>query len=303
MNANINIVESITRIDNLPSLPAVVAEILRLSRSDDVSMEQLADVIQTDPALAAKLLRLVNSSLFGLSHEITSIRQAITLLGLRTVEMVAVGFALADAIGTRIDGGFDYEAFWRRSLATAVVARMLARKAGLGLAEEAFVAGLVTDLGMVAIWQGAPEIHKAIEELRTQTGRDTTEIETDLLGLTHARIGGDLLRRWELPDAICAAVSAHHGEELALLEGDSLALANVVHCAACVADVFCQEPDADALDRASAKCIERTAVDPDQLHELLRLVETHVRETAAMLSVPIGQMPDYTAMLDAAAEA
>ncbi len=297
-----NLVETVTRAENLPSLPAVVADILRLSRSDDVSMEQLADIIQTDPALTARLLRLVNSSLFGLAHEVSSIQQAITLLGLRTVEMVAVGFALADVIGNRMEEGFDYEGFWRRSLATAVAARLLARRAGLDLAEEAFVAGLVSDLGTLAIWRGAPEVYRALLELREQTGRELTEVETELLGVTHARIGGNLLRHWELPQVICAAVGAHHGEELALLQGATLALANVVHCGAAVAEVFCQPPDADVLTQARAKCLERTRIEPEQLDGLLNQIEAHVRETAAMLSVPIGQMPDYSGILQAVPE-
>ena len=144
------ILERIRAIEELPSLPAVAVEVLRLTQSENASVAQIAQVIQRDPALTCKLLKTANSSLFGMPRTISSVQQAMMVLGLRTVKVLVLGFSLVEAMNGEKSGQFDYVAYWRRSLTTAIAARLLAEKHNRDLADEAFVSGLLCDIGIMA---------------------------------------------------------------------------------------------------------------------------------------------------------
>lgn len=296
-----SILERVCKADNLPSLPTVAVEILRLTKDEGASVDDLAGVIQQDPALTGRILKVVNSSLFGIPREIASVNQAVGLLGLRTVKVMTLSFSLVDTVRSSQGEGFDFEAFWRRSLSSAVAARLLGRAVAPRLAEEAFVAGLLSDLGMVAAWRCAADAYHPVLAARARRDRHPSEIEADLLGVTHARMSRELLRTWGLPGSLCDAVGAHHGEGLAALSGPALELASVVHSAATVADLFCGEIPFAELDHVKTQCIEETGIDETRLEEVLAALDTHVRKAASMLSVLVGETVDYAQLQVAAA--
>ena len=118
---------SLTQAENLPSLPAVAVEVIQQTQDDDCTIDILAETISRDPALAAKLLRLSNSSLFKIGQDVTTLSRAAMVLGLKTVKLMSLSFSLVDALPTSgTEAGFDFNAFWHRSLVTAVAARRLA---------------------------------------------------------------------------------------------------------------------------------------------------------------------------------
>lgn len=287
------LLEKVRKANNLPSLPNVAVEILRLAKAEDVSVEELAAVIQTDPALTVKMLKVVNSTLFGIPRQISSVRQAVSMLGLRSVKVMALSFSLVSALGSAHAEGFDFQLYWRRSLSCAAASRLLGKAVAPPLAEEAFVAGLLTDLGMVASWRCASEMYEPVLRAWTKRERPLAEIESDLLGITHARLGRELLETWGLPESLCNAVGAHHGEGLASLSGKPLKLAKIIHSAAAVADLFCQEIPSCELDRVKRQCLEETGIDEDALEEILDKLDEHVCETSRMLSVQVGETVNY----------
>ena len=288
-----DIIERVRKAENLPSLPTVAVEILRLSRQDDAGADDLAAVIQNDPALTGKMLKMVNSSMFGIPREISSLKQAVAMLGSRTVKVMALSFSLADAVGGADGEGLDFEAYWRRSLSCAVAARLIGQSAAPRVAEEAFVAALLSDIGIVAAWKCIPELYLAVSAAQTESEMHPTEVEVSLLGVTHARIGKELLTAWGLPENLCNAVGAHHGEGLAALAGASHELAKVVRAAAMVADLFCNEIPFPELEHVKALCLDSTGIDEAALEEILESLDSHVREAASMLSVQVGETIDY----------
>lgn len=204
------ILDRIKSADNLPSLPTVAVEVLRLTQSSDVSAEEVAAAIQNDPALTVKILKVVNSSLFGFSREIASLKHAMVILGLRTVKVMVLSFSLVDSLARNQSEAFDYESYWRRSLTTAVAARLLARTVAPSQAEEAFVSGLLTDLGMLAACRCASDDYRPVLAAVSTGERPLERVEQELLGMTHAEMGEALLRGWGLPDELCTAVGSHH---------------------------------------------------------------------------------------------
>ena len=107
------ILEKIRSADNLPSLPAVAVQVLKMARADDVSLADVARVIQQDPAITFKVLKVVNSSLFGVPRKVSSVQQAVVVLGLRTVKVMVLSFSLVDTFKDRQTGDFDYATYWR----------------------------------------------------------------------------------------------------------------------------------------------------------------------------------------------
>ncbi len=292
-DAPIPILERLAVASNVPSLPSVPVEILQMMRADDVPLDALVAVIQKDPALAAKLLRTVNSAMFGRPRTVTSIRQAVVTLGLRAVKVMVLSFALVDALQTKDPSEFDYAGYWRRSITTATAAQLLARAKTASLADEAFVAGLLTDIGIITAWRCAVDLYRPVLSAFLYGGRPIQDIEKEELGITHAEIGGSLLRQWNLPASLCDAVGAHHGQGLADLPESTKALATLVYCAARVASVFCNDVPASELGTIRAECLTCLGLTDKALDEVLTQLDTQVREVASLLSVQSAEIVDY----------
>ncbi|MEC9373822.1 MAG: HDOD domain-containing protein, partial [Planctomycetota bacterium] len=286
------ILERISTSDDLPSLPTVAVEVLRLTRNPDTRLEQISSVIEHDPAIAARMLKVVNSPLFGLSRQITSINQAIALLGLRTVKVMALSFSLVDMTKRDVCEGFDYESYWKRSVTAAVAARLFASAASLRCGEEAFVGSLLADIGTLVAFRSAPDLYRPVLDRFREDGGELHVIEQEMLGATHARIGAKLLGDWGLPESLCKAVACHHGEGMAKPEG-APGLTDAVYCAALIAGVFCEDVASAELMNVKNVIIARLSLSPSELGEALEKLDAHVRETASLLSVQIGQTRDY----------
>jgi len=192
----------------LSSLPQVLAEVMRVSRDPDSSASDLAKVIMKDPPLTAKLLRVVNSPFFGQVRKISTVDQAVVTLGMRTVTAVALSMSIYDITG-KIDALIDRKKFWRHSLEVAISARMIAEKVGYSQPEEAFVAGLLHDIGILILESSFPEEFRRIWKL-VEAGENQAAVEERTWGTNHAKVGQFLLEQWGLPENIGEAVGCHH---------------------------------------------------------------------------------------------
>lgn len=287
------LLEKIRTADNLPSLPTVALEVLRLTRDENITLAELADVIQHDPALTAKILKVVNCSLFGYPKKIASLRQATIVLGIRTVKVMALSFSLVDSVQKRDGVSFDYAAFWRRSLTTAVSARLLAENLNPDLRDEAFVAGLLADIGMFAALSCAPEEYLPVVR-EYQTAQSPPQgVESRLLGATHAKISETLLRAWGLPDSLCLAAGVHHGEGFDDLPAALQPLASLVCGAALIADLFCYGRGADAVADTVTRVCECTGITDAKLDVLLQILDAKVAEAASLFNLEIGKVRNY----------
>ncbi len=287
------IMDRIFASSNLPSVPFVALKVLELTQQEDASIDDIAKVIQKDPALTAKLLRTANSPLFGLVKKVGSIRQATVILGLRTVKVMALSFSLVDALRKSQDGEFDYPRYWRRSLTSAVVAQLLAQRCGGLRADECFVGGLLADIGMLAANQCVSDVYRPVLSRFAANPRPIQEIEAEVLGLTHARISGGMLRKWSLPDMLCDAVAAHHGDGLESLEERPRMLASVMYAAAAIAELFCGDVEIRRHHEVKALCLRLISITPEALEETLEEVHTDVSEMASLFKLEIGESVSY----------
>ena len=144
--------------NRLPSPPGVALRILELARSDDATLDDLAKTLSTDPALAGRILKYVNSPQAGLGRSITSLDQAVSQIGFRGVQMMALSFSLVSAGNGQVCAGFEFDRFWTRSLACAVANKVLSETAGRLDPNEAFITGLLYHIGQIALACGVPQL-------------------------------------------------------------------------------------------------------------------------------------------------
>ena len=205
----------LARVDSLPTLPAIATRILELTLNEGVSSTELGKLLSQDPALTAKILKVVNSASFGLRFPVSSTGYAITVLGLQRIRTLILSLSIFETLSRVDEGGpLDKTVFWRHSVASASGAKALAVASGRSNPEEAYVAGLIHDIGMLLLDTLASDLYVRILEEGKQKGGDSfLELERLHLGTTHLEIGAELARQWNLPHALCAAIRYHQEPE------------------------------------------------------------------------------------------
>ncbi|HAT31876.1 MAG TPA: histidine kinase [Janthinobacterium sp.] len=221
--------EIVKQIHDLPSLPVVVMELLASIGNDDFDLKQLAAKITLDQSLTAKTLRLANSSFYGMQSTVTSIRQAIAVLGFHSIRTLVTACSVSAAFTPAPGQRFDFTAFWRHSVATAVAAKALAPHLRQN-PDTAFTAGLLHDLGTLVLVSRYPARYEEALAYRQSHDCGVAEAERAIFGVDHALVGGALAAHWKFPATIEYAVSGHHAPDSPETDGLQLTihLANVL---------------------------------------------------------------------------
>lgn len=204
----------------LPSLPRAALKIVEMVQDPNVDLQRLGRTVEMDPALATKLVRLSNSSMFGLSREVVSVRNALIVLGLRTVKMAALSFSLLESFPSGKEGPLLAE-IWKRILVNAMGCRLISGLFGVD-SEEAFLAGLLQDLGVLILAKRFDDKYFAVyERATTEEGADLRSLEKETFGISHDELGAQLLEHWRLPHPLIEAVKVHHDQDVrgAISEG------------------------------------------------------------------------------------
>ena len=209
-------------IDDLPPVPAVAAQVMAMVADDRASAADLAQVIATDQALTAKLLRISNSAYYSFAREVDNVRDAVRLLGVRQVREVAVTMSLMDAFEGQGGDGFDVDQFWIHCIAVAVVAESVARRTRTAKPEDAYTAGILHDIGRLAILKAMPDRYEAVFREARTGARPLHELEEEVLDVSHTDLGRALGSHWNFPEHLVHAVASHHDESLSR-DADGLA--------------------------------------------------------------------------------
>jgi two-component system, cell cycle response regulator len=184
----------------LPSPTGVAMQILKMAQSDDVGVAEVSRLVQGDPALAGRILKLVNSALYAGSRQITAISDAVARLGLKTVWQVALGFSVISNYRRGRCRKFNYDAYWSHSLASAVVAQKMARSSKTAHPEEAFTCGLLCQTGRLALACIFPEAYSNVIDAARGDEADLLNLEQSTFALDHREFTGAILQDWGLPN-------------------------------------------------------------------------------------------------------
>jgi HD-like signal output (HDOD) protein len=285
---------------SLPSLPSAAVEVVELCRRDDVPMDRIARTICHDPALAIKILKTVNSAHYGLHCEVTTVSHALVLLGMNTVKTLALSFSLVGSLKDLCGHAFDPSPIWWRCLISALGARSISLKTGGEDHEEAFLVGLMQDLGILALIQALGSPYVDLLKASGEAYCDLAALERKYLKLDHAQVGEALAKQWNLPSVLSMPIRYHEQPESATGEAQRMAYAVALGNKAAVP--FLAKESAGPLDDYIASAVSWFDMDRDAAAQVLEVVGEAVPEMSKLLELPEGKGTNSEAILAAAQE-
>jgi len=200
----------VERLEGLPTLPSVASTLVSLTQSPQTSATQVGELISQDQALTSRVLKLVNSAYYGFPKQITTVNHAVVILGFNRVKNIVLAASIFGLKGQRLPQRFNAPGLWQHSLGAAVAARTAAREFGRGDSEEAFVCGLLHDVGKLVLAQVAPADYDRCLAGAEERDELILITEREILGADHAEVGSWLAEQWRLPPAVVSAVCRHH---------------------------------------------------------------------------------------------
>lgn len=191
------------QIYKVPQVPEVVRTLITQLNDPKLNMDAIAKNVTKDQVISMKVLRLVNSAHFGLSRKISSIEDAVVMLGMHQLKTLIIASGIVSSV-PEIDG-FDVKSFWSDSFRNATYAKWIAKEVGAN-AEMVFTSGLINDLGKILIYLGLPKLAHEVDE-HVRAGKPRAQVEQNRLGFTNAQVCAELCRRWKFPDELIQTVS------------------------------------------------------------------------------------------------
>ena len=282
----------IKQTDQLHSMPGVASRLLSLTRDIDYDIRDVVNCLQHDPALVAKVLRTVNSVHFSTLCKVSSLQHAVTLLGHRSLRLVAMTFGLIEGL-TRGAAARVTRDFWRRALTMATVARRLSVGSTTVDPGEAYSAGLLSDIGVLVLAQAEPTEYAELYR-RFRHGQELVDAERQRYGCGHPAVGAALLERWCAPAELVAAVELHHARPT-----ERMSLETVVQTSDLVADVVWAAGSPHVL--AAQRQLERThGTNIDQFIDLCRACQKDAQSESDAFGVCLEQGIDCEKLLEQA---
>lgn len=219
-------------LTDLPTLPAVATRLLGILGNPESSAADITLVLEQDMALSARLLRVVNSPFYGFQRRIQNIGQAVVIVGFQHLRTMALSLSVIDSLG-RANARLDYPGFWRHALSCAIWARELTHARHPALAESAYLAGLLHDVGKLILGLLDDDAFAAVVAEQRARGELFIAAERRVLPYDHAQLGAALLEHWNLPETVAYAVGAHHAPDAAVPPGaeERRVVASAVHVA------------------------------------------------------------------------
>jgi HD-like signal output (HDOD) protein len=281
------LLKAVAEANTLPTVPAVAIAILRLSHDPRVSIEKMAEAMERDPALAAKTLRFANSSYYGTATPIVSLPQALVRIGIRGAKMLALSFSLIDVCHKGGVGDFSFPAFWFHSLTTSVAARRIAGRSLRHLADQAFIGGLLADLGCPILARTFPAEYRSVDKMIRTGLRDLADTEQRLLGISHPKVSGMLLKSWRLPAELVAAVAAHHDLTLTDRDSPEFTTAALIMAASDLAEIIISGATKERIHRLATAFRDYFSFTAAHIDLILKDLGPEVQQVGAMLDVPL----------------
>jgi len=226
--------EKIRSLIGLPTLPTIALEIQNIMREDKLSVVQTVPLIEQDPSLALKILKVANSAYYGMNHKVNSLRQAVVIIGMRELAGIVLGFSVLKSMSKQGDSSaINWKKFWEHSVAVGHIAELLDDELGTHFDESPYSLGLLHDIGKLVLFRLEPEKYGIVYSMSISENISIIQAEAKVFGITHQQAGQWIAERWGLSEYVQAVTGSHHNlsavEDVELrLAGSLVQLANYI---------------------------------------------------------------------------
>lgn len=269
----------------LPALPQSAIRLIELSQDPSNGPSEFSKPIEADAGLMGQVLRFVNSSYFGFSREIASVKQAIALVGVRTIKNFALWSAVFSLIPNPKFGPFDLKNLWQDSLRRAVFARLIGRRLKLPNAEELFAAALLQDMAIPLLLRELPEQYQALIERSSTERIRLSQLEREVFGWDHAEAAAALVRNWRLPEEFAVLIERHPNLDALLNHQPPQRDAAAVALASLLPS--CRDQQWEERNEFLVGCDRLLGNEATQLAEIATEVDASFEEFAPLLKLPV----------------
>ncbi len=268
-------------VGNLPPMPQTVHKAREIMDNPNSSFQELAQVIETDQAVAAKVLKLANSTYYGLSGKVSSVQHASVVLGQKTLGELITVAGTSDVLDKTLAGyGMDSGDLWRHSMGVAFGSRIIAQKLNPSLSNDAFSVGLIHDGGKLILNQYIFERKEIFEEFLADGQQSFLDAEKDILGFDHSEIASEVCKSWNIPETLVTAIKYHHNPSQA--GGDQLAY--IVHMADAIAMMTGLGIGVDGMQyQLDEKAMEFLGLQEEDVGNIMTEVAVSVEDTAEQM--------------------
>jgi diguanylate cyclase (GGDEF)-like protein len=271
---------------NFPSPPGVAAHIIELAQDPDIEMGKVAKAVSLDSALTTKILRIANSPLYAQRRKSDNLRQALVVLGLNATLTLALSFTLVKSLRNGKTNGLDFLFYWRRALLTATAARALGDALRQPLAEEFFLAGLLQDVGMLALDRAVPDLYHGTADLQRNHAA-LADYERKRLKTDHAEAGAWTMRKWNLPERLCGAIFNSHRVDLQVSDVPAAVFDRCVALSGRIAELFMLEPRQREFAEAALAVERSVGLDRMAFGQVLGTIGSMIPETEAIFDADL----------------
>ncbi len=281
----------------LPTPPNVVFRLLEVIKDEERSFKEIGDIISKDPSLTAKMMKVANSSIFGLCGKIGTIENALAVLGMNVIRNIALSFVIIDGVKAPSSEVFDIEYFWKRAITAAVAGEMLAAHIHFQ-SVDTFLCSLLKDIGVLVMYKQLAMEYKQILLLKAYAGSRSFPVERELIGFDHGELGGLMLKQWGLPETIYLPIFHHHDDVPSSAPHGTLI--GILDVADNLSALYHGAADSRTLDEVHAILYSRFGLDTKAANQMIDSLAGKTVEILNYFDIDPGEMKPLSQLLQEA---
>jgi diguanylate cyclase (GGDEF)-like protein len=293
--------EKLKSCPNLPSPPTIAIKIIELANDPEADFKKISQLLNCDPALASKILRIANSPLYPYGKKVENLQQAMMVIGLNATISLALTFSLINSLQTAKGTGLDYALYWKRALMAGTACQVLGNTCGVEEKEELYLAGLLQDLGMLALDQVFPDFYGAYEGQQSDHA-SVIAYEQQSLSLTHGTVGSWLLTQWALPDRLRLAIAGSDDPSRIPAQDERARFTYCVALSGMIAEIFLRETDEEYLHMMNEQASSLLQLTPETLIETLETIRECFADTERVFETDLQPWDNPQRILEHARE-
>jgi diguanylate cyclase (GGDEF)-like protein len=295
------LIQQLKSCTSFPTPPAVAMQVVALAQDPDIDLGRVADVVSADPAIAAKVMRIANSALYARRRQSTNLRQALIVLGLNATLTLALSFTIVTTLRRDPPKGFDFNAYWRRTILAATWGKLLASEFNRRDAEEVFLAALLQDIGMLALDKVAPQVYEGISPFQLDHSR-VAQHEQSCIGTDHRSVGAWLLTSWNLPPSLIRAVQHSHDLSANGVDAEFREFVKCVALSGELADIWTSQRTELGIRRAGSQAHDSLNILPNRLAEMFVIMQEQLPVAEDLFEMDIFPQNQMQDLVDQARE-